>query len=403
MAFIRAYRSGRWSDNALLSSPWYSVVTGLVYTPGPGDDVFANGNIIDVDTNIAVKSLTVQGLSRTWIDGTTSTSTVGGTFNLNNGVTINALEIFGPTTTSVNTITLSGTKSATVICPSLSAGTNTLAYGINTLSEGVLTFIGNITNRASNNGAAIACSSPGTVNIIGTIISNNSFSFPAVINRNSNGLIKMTGNITVLSAGGGIGNLNNGSISMVGNIESYTLSTNAYGINQDTWGYIDVIGNLTTYGNSACISSNGTYTSYMWATNKISGNIVNSPNGTAAVFLPNYFITPVPKNGTIQFPDTTFHLADSLSAFSMPQIQDVRYGTRYANNTLSGICAIPSKYSVVQGVSTDNTIGEAIFVVDTLYNVPLSALTIPNTVGSKVRTLLTTEAAGYLFSSFTKN
>jgi hypothetical protein len=376
-----------------------------VYTPGINDDVFANGNIVDIDTNIKVLSLNVQSLSRTWIDGITSTSIIGGTFNLRNNSVVNAERIFGPTVGGYNTLTLSGTNCSTVICPSLSAGTGSgSSFSINMLSQGVLTFVGNITNRSSNNNcASIICNSPGTVNIIGTITDTNNFAFPAVVNNNPQGTIKMTGNITVLSAGGGIANDSTGTVLLVGNIDSYTLNSAAYGIDQFSYGYINVIGNLTTYGNSPCLGTTGSYATVTFNTVKISGNINNGWDGTAAIFLPNYYINPPPKNGIINFPDVTYHLADSLSAFSMPQTKDVRLGTVYANNTLSGICAIPSKYSVVQGVSTDNTIGEAIFVVDTFYNMPLSALSIPNTIGTKLRNLLTTEAAGNLFSSFTKN
>jgi filamentous hemagglutinin len=142
----------------------------------------------------------------------------------------------------------------------------------------------------------------------------------------------------------------------------------------------------------------------------ISGNILNAPNGTAAIYAPSYRIDPVPQNSYIRYARNgtgvgsdayLFQFAtDSLSAFSMPPVSAVRSGVTFANATLTGTCAVPSPSSVAFGVPTDNTIGQAVFSTNTFFDLPLSAINTPDTIGIRVKNAATIEGAGHLIASF---
>jgi hypothetical protein len=95
----------------------------------------------------------------------------------------------------------------------------------------------------------------------------------------------------------------------------------------------------------------------------VSGSLIGSANGTAAVYSTKFLIDPTPsiakirqaKNGSTTYSD--FFTADN--SLGQAAITDVRFGTVYASGALTGVAYIPSASSVAFGVPVDNTTGTA--------------------------------------------
>ena len=372
MANVRAFRSGAWSDTNPATSPWGT--GGVLYAPAAGDDVYSNNFTIHVDQNVTVNSVTNNNAtSRLWKDGATTTATAGGTFNLLNGVTFTSA-ILGQPHVNVQTVSLSGSNSATVVG---------IVYG-NTSGGG---------GRASslaNNGTSV-------LKIIGILQAQtvNGVEMAAASNTSS-GIVDFTGNVIGGSATSAVG-LNNtsaGTIIVTGNVTGGTGSV-AYGINNSSTGTAIVVGNVI-----ATSATNAFVSSYANAINKISGNFINHPNGTAAIYASRYVVDPVPTNSLIQYSNTNMFTTDSLSAFSMPPVSAVRSGVSFANSTLTGTCKVPSANSVNIGVPVDNTVGTAFLNPTTLFDSSVASLTASDSLGARLKNSATVQSVGNIIASF---
>jgi len=369
MANVRAFRSGLWSDSNPATSPWGT--GGSLYAPAANDDVYSNTYTIHVDTSVTVNSVTNTGAtSRLWKDGATTTATGGGTFNLYNGVTVSAIipSINGNT----STLELSGTNSAALI--GTINGTTSVAGHPSTRNtgSGIFTVVGTLLGSTSgqNNCSCITNTAGGIVNFTGNIVAGTGTSNAGIINSSA-GTIIVTGNVT-----GGTGSA-------------------AYGINNSSTGTAIVVGNVTaTSATNAFVSSNAS------AINKISGNIINHSNGTAAIYAAKYVVDPAPKNGFIQYSNVNQFTTDSLSAFSMPPVSAVRLGTTFANGTLSGTCAIPNANSVELSVPVDNTVGTAFVNNQTIFKTNITSLTGDGTIGQRLKNSATVQSVGNVIASF---
>lgn len=373
MANVRAFRSGNWSDTNPATSPWGT--GGVLYAPAANDDVYSNNFTIHVDQNVTVLSVTNNSAtSRLWKDGATTTATAGGTFNLLNGVTLVGNATAG--TAATTCLNLSGTNSANVI-GNVVAGTNNVssATGILHSSSGTLFVTGSISGT--------------TVNAFGT--ANHGLS------NTSGGVVQITGNV---NAGGGnnaygVSNSSVGSILVVGNVTGSNLDARSGGINNSSTGTAIVVGNvIATSATNAFVSSNAS------AINKISGNIINNSNGTAAIYATRYVVDPVPTNSVIQYSNTNMFTTDSLSAFSMPPVSAVRSGVSFANNTLTGTCRVPSANSVNIGVPVDNTVGTAFLTPATLFDSSVASLTASDSLGARLKNSATVQSVGNIVASF---
>lgn len=370
MANVRAFRSGNWSDTNPATSPWGT--GGVLYAPAANDDVHPNDYTVHIDTNVIVKSFFNISTSGIWKDGGSGNAPVGGGFNVLDGVTVTGnVEDVG----NADVLSVSGTNSASFVG----------------------TFKG---GNSSNSNSAIKNSGSGRVIVSGIISPKGATGVAPVVSNTSSGFIVFTG-----TASGGTGtnalainNTSGGAIIVTGNVTGGTGSA-AYGINNSSTGTAIIVGNVTaTSVTNAFVSSNAS------AINKISGNIINHPNGTAAIYATRYVVDPVPQNSFIQYSNVNQFTTDSLSAFSMPPVSAVRFGTSYANNTLVGTCIVPSASSVTANVAVDNMIGIAVTNIQSIYDTlttPLTALTSINTIGSKIKNISTTDAVGNIFASFT--
>jgi hypothetical protein len=369
MPNVRAFRSGNWSDTNPATSPWGT--GGVLYAPAAGDDVYSNNFTIHVDTNVTVNSVTNNSAtSRLWKDGATTTATGGGTFNLLNGVVMSGNATAGSTGSSA--ITLSGTNSANIV-GSITGGGSTGVSGFRMSSSGICNITGSVIGSPTN--AAFGCENtgPGILTITGNAIAGSGIASNAHAAVNSSA----------------------GTLVVIGNITGTSNNATSYGINNSSTGTAIIVGNVTaTSATNAFVSSNAS------AINKISGNIINHPNGTAAIYAARYVVDPIPQNSFIQYSNVNQFSTDSLSAFSMPPVSAVRFGTSFANGTLTGTCKVPSQNSVNVGVPVDNTVGTAFLTPAALFDTSIASLTASNTLGARLKNSATVQSVGNIIASF---
>jgi hypothetical protein len=337
-------------------------VAGSTTAPTVGDNAIANTFTIQITGNVACDNIT---------NSTLYGGTVGGTFNLGNN-SIATATIPAAAITSTDVVVLTGTNSAR--------------------------FVGTVNGGTSTaNNQAIENSGSGTLTIVGSLIGQTSSGAgPSVVANSSTGIVNFTGTITGGSGTNtrGLDNSSGGAIIVTGNVTGGTGSA-GYGINNSSTGTAIVIGNVTaTSATNAFVSLNAS------AINKISGNIINHPNGTAAIYAARYVVDPVPQNSLIQYSNVNQFSTDSLSAFSMPPVSAVRFGTSFANGTLTGTCKVPSVNSVNIGVPVDNTVGTAFLIPAELFDTSVASLTSSNTLGSRLKNSATVQSVGNIIASF---
>lgn len=378
MANVRAFRSGNWSDTNPATSPWGT--GGVLYAPAAGDDVYSDNFTIHVDTSVTVNSVTnASATSRLWKDGATTTAAANGTFNLLDGIVLAAGSVIGNNSSSVviSTVSLTGTNTGYVVSNSIIGGVgNGSQVGVTSTSSGILYVTGAVSGGSANNGncSGIVNSGPGSV----------------IVTGNCSG-----GSSTGSGSPVGINNSSVGSIILVGNSVGGSSGSTAYGINNSSTGTAIIVGNVVaTSATNAFVSSNAN------AINKISGNIINNSNGTAAIYATRYVVNPVPTNSVIQYSNTNMFTTDSLSAFSMPPVSAVRSGVSFANSSLTGTCKVPSANSVNIGVPVDNTVGTAFLTPATLFDASVASLTASDSLGARLKNSATVQSVGNVIASF---
>lgn len=380
MANIKAAQTGNWSA----TSTW----TGGV-VPGAGDNVSSNNFVVTVDVNATVANVT---------NGTAYAATAGGSFALNNGITLtsNVVAAWAP---SLNCVSTSGSASGAII-GNITAGTGFAnAHGVVHSSSGTLTISGNIAGGSGGFADGVRNTSSGTIVITtaGGITGGGGTGGYGVHNL-SNGIVTISGNVTGGSASTltyGVNNASIGTVTIIGNV---TASSVIAGANNASTGTFTIIGNITASSGANGFTAAG-------GTNKLSVNAINALNGTAAIYAASYLVSPVPYNGYIRYAnDGTNYLnqftTDSLSAFSMPPISAVRSGVQFANNTLTGTCQIPAAASVSFGVPVDNIVGTAALNPVDFMNVSIASLTATDSLGARLKNSATVESVGRIIASF---
>ncbi len=428
MANYQAISTGNWSS----TSTWAG---GAVPPNGAGHNIYTNNFTVTIDTNIDVALLTNAGITGTTFVGGATSATVGGTFNLNDGITVTSTSIVGPTAgSSAATVLYAGTTSSTIVSVTITAGSINGQHTIRSSSTGTLNITGNCNGIGSSGQAAHAVylSGTGTINITGNLVGGvgtvgiDSLGGTAVVNK-STGTIVINGNVTggTSSASKGIVNFSTGSVTVYGNLNatiadvalsnastgSVTIYGNlngstAAGLSNTSTGSVTVLGNITadSRGGNGITSSNGS------ANVRISGNLIGAPNGIPAVYAASYTVNPVPyqtyiryaNNGTGVGSDAYLYhyTTDSLSAFSIPPVSAVRAGLQYANNTLTGTCVIPAASAVTFGALVDNITGTAAITSNTLFDVSVASLTATNSLGERLKNSATVESVGKIIASF---
>jgi hypothetical protein len=258
-----AISSGNWSNAAIWSG---SII------PTASDDVFANSQSIYIDTDVTVLSL--RNSSGTGISAS-------GQFYLNNGVNVNVTSQLVLASNGTSLIFISSSNSASINCPTMSGGNGT--FLVMQISSSV-NYTGSVQNAST--GAGINHGSKGTLNLSGSIITNNA-----------------NGNTGIAITNGGI-------LNMVGNVTGGTAATQQSIIANSPSCSINITGNVIGgTGNGAIAITLGTNTGNGNNRLTVNGNVIgNGSAGILAAFgFSNIVITgSLIDNGASAYLDTQF-------------------------------------------------------------------------------------------------
>lgn len=368
--------SGNWSNAAIWSG---SII------PTASDDVFANNQIVTVDTNIQVLSLG---------NGSATGVAAGGRFNLANGITVTStstsafrpssvvlMQITGSDTATIIASTVQGSSAADVLLISQSAniiisgsvigGTGIAVRAITHASSGTLTITGSVRGGVFNVAHGILFSGTGVINISGSVEGGNG------------------------GPGHGISSTSTGTINVTGSIIAGNITS---GISTTTAGNITVRGSIISSPNTPGISSTSTS-----ATVRVTGPLINQ-NNINAVYSPKIQLisnsTPTYTLQSNTFPrSVTFY--DSAYTSSLPTQTNVRSGSLYGgSNEFSGSMVVPLTSSVRYGVPVDNVIGSATLTPQNIFDFATQNLTGSNTIGERLKNISTVQTTAATIAAF---
>jgi hypothetical protein len=424
MAIAFAVNNGNWSDTNTWSGS---------YIPQPGDDVYSNNRIVDVDTSFEVSTLrntsgtgiTAGGSFRFLsgsISGSVNTISVGGSALISVTATTGSVYFNALTSLSIfptggsPSISYTGNCDLYITTPLMSLGN--AGYGftmilLNKTSSGTLYITGNISATAGANAVITLNSTNGNTVIAGNVTGGPTGNTRAVVQTAGN--ITVTGNVTggTSSTCEGItfsgtqlitnGNVTGGTISVgistsgpVNIINGTVTGGSVAAISSTTANQINISGSVVASANAVGVSStNGSGIVIL------NGNITNNA-GRQAIYCQNLFLS---DTGTTQArfftsgsQDRTLYSANTFP--NLPSSSIVRSTTLYGpGNELSGSIIMPDPANVRYGVPTDNTTGSALLSAETLFDeIAISS----NPVAVRLRKSSTTDTFGNMLTAFKK-
>jgi hypothetical protein len=246
----------------------------------------------------------------------------------------------------------------------------------------------------ATNTYGITVSSPGTINILGSVTGGTSTTAHG-INSTSTGVINITGSITGGTLTGvGVNLTSTGTLLVSGSVQA---GIGASGIASSAASIIQIIGPVSSSITIAGVQSSGTT-----AINAFTGPFYNV-NNRNAVFAPNIQLisgsTPTWTFNTETYGEQrTLYTADSPGNF--PSTSNVRQGTVFGNTgQFTGVVAIPSASNVLRGVPVGNTTGSASFTTQNVWSVATGSLTVTGSVGARLRNTSTVAIDAALITS----
>jgi hypothetical protein len=350
MANYRAVANGNWSAGATWAG-------GAVPPDGQAHNIYSNTFTVTIDTNVDVALITNAAVTASFVGGGTS-ATMGGFFQLSNGVTLSGNVVRGNSSTQdAYTLFISGTNSANVVGNILSqaglssGGGNASCFQIN--SSGTVNITGNVTGGDNQQSAGIYTISSATINIIGNVKAgsggNSTNAWSRGIQSTGLAAINVTGNVS----GGGTttGQIGlqhgNGNLSIVGTITAGT-SAGSFGISTGS-GTVLIVGDIFASNSANGVVATGN-------TNTVfSGSFNSAVNGTTAIYCPQYRVTPSPLNARTRYAangtGTYVDMFTADNALGQANPTDVRSGVSYASGNLTGRLTVPARGSVALSVN----------------------------------------------------
>ena len=275
MANVYAVKSGNWSDTTLWNT---SSLPAIV------DDVYSNNFTVYVDISPQVSS--VRNLSATSI-------TRGGSFILNDGISLSANVIGGGNTNIFCVRFLSASPSFANITGNVSTSGSLVniqnAFALELSGTGTLTVYGSAiggNNNGSGTGVSdgyIQVNAPGILNIFGSVQGSLNGNVYYGINNKAAGTINVVGNVTgrtIAAAGVSLYVINNastGTVNVTGNVQAGVDNTNI-GIFNNSTGVVNVRGNVTGGLGTANTGIRGIVNNAAGTVNII-GDVIGGQNG----------------------------------------------------------------------------------------------------------------------------
>jgi hypothetical protein len=386
--------------------------------------------------------------------GSDISATAGGTFILNNGVTVTCTGS-GVVTGTTTCLTYSGSGVSTINANIFPANANTGAgeCGLIYSGSGTLNINGNIQNIGISvtRGPTVLFSGTGTLNITGNInalqvlqalrITNTSVcnivgdlnpgNSAVAVQVTGNAIVNITGNIFPQQGGSAGASLLLISaaaavVTVTGNVyPDTTFVQNAYGISVTSSSqlyiigtvnggsgsfntiiaslncFISIIGSIKSQRGVPAFQSTGTGAINILTGPFISGDSGNQPLyvtrmhyrrtlGSYYEFRDNSTLGALPPSPSA--PATRLVSPDTVADSPIPR--NVRQGTVYAEGSQTGTMIVPSRDNVAKGVLVDNTTGTAILDADAIWAVPLTSINTLNSIGRRVKNAATVETTG---------
>jgi hypothetical protein len=367
----------------------------------------------------AAASSTLAGCHATGSAFTLSTRAIA--FSSSGTLTLNGIVAFGGrvagTTVANGAIAIESTSTTGTIAftnaSTVTGGGADRAYGFNNNSSGSITIASSsLAGGGSNNASAVLNSSTGSISVNSSALVGGggvSSTSNAILNA-SVGTITLTGCTVNGSSSTGILNSSTGTITVTSSSVTGGSSTSAFGIHNASTGTVTATSTTLTGGSgttatglnnastgtivstgdiTATNSANGLASASTAASVKVSGSLISSANGTAAVYAPKILIDPMPTIATVRFAKngsstySDFFTADN--SLGQASVADVRSGTVYASGLLTGVCAVPAASSVASGVPVGSGTGTAVLTaaaIRTELAVELARLTQCSTVAT---------------------
>jgi hypothetical protein len=396
-------------------------------------DVAANGTDVYVFSNAEWEVVSVGATPA-------GSAVAGGTLVLTNGITLKA------TSTSINGIISNGSVFIDFNLPSPNQATiygnvtmaNNLGGNMTTVinsSSGTLNIYGNIQSGVNRGGDIVINTSSGILNILGTIVGGSSNTASNAVTNSGSGTINiLTGSTlrrsqtffgpgaAVLNSSTGIINVSSGctitginvngvvglSIITNSNIGTVNINSDIYGGN----GHYAVVNNFsgtlnvqgTVYAGIAYPAIGPGSTSQLTF---LTGPFIGHPNGTQANIAaawrwnltnPATYIE-VYSSDLLDTTPRTLYTADFVGG--NPSVADVRLGTTFGPvGELTGTMAVPDPITVSKNTPVDDTVGTAAISAEELWSYPLASMTVPGSIGARLRHVLTTQVLSQYLVAF---
>jgi hypothetical protein len=395
MANRYAIANGNFNNTATWSTTPAGV--GGASVPTIGDDAFANNRTVTVNVDSACDNVVV---------GAIAGATAGGTFTLNNGVTLTA-NVTGSGTTS-NFVTFGGSVGnfANLIGNIAHSTINNTANIVNNTSTGTLNITGNIIGGSvanSGNGTG-SVGGNGIINIVGNVIGGAGTTTQGVVlQAGSVGIITITGNVSGGPSSNAFGILNRstGTIIINGTVFAGTGASGASNISTGVISATRVVGNSFGLGSVGIVSQAA-------IDNVQNGRVYVEqvefgPRGQTPISGPVYII-PSNRNtltGVLTALGNTVTFYNTLSVSGLiPPVSSVQLGTVYNVGNSVGTMAVPSASAVEFGVPVDNTVGVAVLTPQTVWGYSRLSATDVGSMGDRLRNAATTQSVGSQIASF---
>ena len=386
----------RANGNINATNVWSTTPSGATSDLFPSftsaDTLVSNNFTITINVNTTVSEIRTD---------TTGGATAGGSYTLNNSITLTANVIGGSNN----------------LC---------LTYAGNSPSSASI--IGSITGgAAASQSAAVRLSGTGTLNITGNVTGGSGGGATGVEYISNAGTCNITGNVTGGSAGTAYGvsvSVAGSTCSITGTVTGGSNATAAGVLVGTATSTLNVTGTVvaSALGIGVSITAAATatitrakgngYGNGSAGANSVVGVSNTSQTAAVRVYQIEYGdLGQSPTAGPIILLNDTSNVAlfyrtsggkktlvDSSLTADYPAVGNVRSGTSYGNSNFTGTLAVPSASSVAFGVAVDNTTGTAVLTPSGVWNHATSSITTVGSIGERVKNCSTIASVGQALS-----
>ena len=454
MAFVRAVKSGNWSDPTV----WHTNAL-----PTSGDTVYSNNFTVTIDQDVLIGDTNntlvnagsfIAGCAYQVIEiGSTNFGAVGGS----NVVGIYFIATGSGTGTGIAKTIATLTNGSNTPAGAAAGGGFASSIGgtinswLRVTTGTLLTLTGNnsffITGTLKGGGGNIAIDNyiTASIDIVGdfdgtvstaTLLRNNnvcncnitgnlygnSYSNTGTTFSNGPAITTITGDLDGTVGPSGAANAilstDNGTVTLVGNIRGRLQSTNItymivvsgtlyvtgniYAgvvratISVNSGAILYIIGNVYANGASACFSSGFSAKVYFLGSSfdyALNGIKAFQVRALLNYGIPQTAVRQIAVDGTSTM--VTYYTVDN-DVFDYAAISDVRDGVSYANGNLVGTCKIPSPNNVTYNTSTDNTVGTAVLKPENVWDYLKNNIDTEGSIGERLKNAVTVNDMGKL-------